>query len=188
MVKLNFKQFMNEVTAQQVQGLADILYKAAANPAATKNAADNMIKNAKNPAMKDVMAKARTPQEFLNSTMQQVQNAKANLQKVLGMLTPQQANEILTKGDKGVDAVIQQMGPGKPNTMALLGVRQYLSQPLAKKLLQNKAQGAEAAAAGNQLKPDPRAQQPDPNAPRPDPNAQPQQQAPQQNNDLLGLQ
>ena len=164
MVKLNFKQFMNEVTADQVNYAATLLRQGAQKPQQALAAANNLQVMAKNPQYAKNMAQAKTVDELLKMTQANVGNITKQIQAVIKTLSPQQAQTILQDKDgKATQQIAGQLKP--PMNFQLLQNIKYLKQPAIQKMLQAQTgQGQQEFNFTN-----------------------PQQQAPQQNNDLLGL-
>lgn len=167
MVKLNFKEFINEVTADQVNYAATLLRQAAQKPQQALVAANNLQVMAKNPQYAKTMAQAKTVDELLKMTQQNVGNITKQIEAIIKTLSPQQAQAILQDKDAKATATKQIAGQLKPpmNFQLLQNIK-YLKQPAIQKMLQAQTgQGQQEFNFTN-----------------------PQQQAPQKNNDLLGLQ
>lgn len=138
MVKLNFKQFMNEVTADQVNYAATLLRQGAQKPQQALAAANNLQVMAKNPQYKDYMAQSKTVDELLKKTQATVGNLTKQMQNIINTLTPQQAQTILQDKDgKASEQVARQIKP--PMQQQLLQNLKYLKQPAIQKMLQTKA-------------------------------------------------
>lgn len=171
MINLSFKNFMNEVSAAQVQQMAGILQNAAQNPQKATQTAQNLLTAAKNRNYQDAMNKAKTVDEFNKMISVDVKNIAQGMNNVIKQLTPEQA-KLLLQGEKGLEQVAQQLKP--PFKFEMLKYGKYYSQPQAQKLLKQKGGVVEnPTPQGQRAQPDPRAQQQapgpqvDPNAPKP---------------------
>jgi len=135
MVKLNFKQFMNEVTADQVNYAATLLRQGAQKPQQALAAANNLQVMAKNPQYSKQMAQAKTVDELLKMTQATVGDINKQMQTLVKALTPQQAQAILQDKDgKATQQIAGQLKP--PMNFQLLNSAKYLKQPAIQKMLQ----------------------------------------------------
>jgi hypothetical protein len=135
MVNFSFKNFMNEVTAAQVQQMANILQSAAKSPQKAMQTAQNLVAATKNQNYQDAMNKAKTVDEFNKMISVDVKNIAQGMTNVIKQLTPEQA-QLLLQGEKGLEQVAQQLKP--PFKFEMLKYGKYYSQPMAQKMLKEK--------------------------------------------------
>ena len=170
MINLSFKNFMNEVSAAQVQQMAGILQNAAQNPQKATQTAQNLLTAAKNRNYQDAMNKAKTVDEFNKMISVDVKNIAQGMNNVIKQLTPEQA-KLLLQGENGLEQVAQQLKP--PFKFEMLKYGKYYSQPQAQKLLKQKGGVVEnPTPQGLRAHPDPRLQQQQATGPQVDPKAQ----------------